>query len=277
LESQQDTYNNFRYSNSNGNAHYEQDRGRRNKRQRNQPPPTPDQCFFCLSNEAFEAHMVASIGEESYVTVAKGPLSTPSTFSGLNFPGHMLIIPLQHSPMISAIPDENRRATEVEMQRYRTALHGMLISKSKGEDGRPKLGAVTWEISRSGGIHVHWQFLPVPVDIIQKGLVEGAFDVEAENLSYPKFVKGTRDMAEAEEGDYLKVMIWSEALRKDIVLPLDKSFRFDLQFVRKVLAKLLGLESRVDWRACSQAKAEEEADANAFKEAFKESDFSLQG
>ena len=275
LDSQQDSYNSFRYSTNNGAAHYDQGRGRR-KRPRNQPPPTPDQCFFCLSNEAFESHMVASIGDDSYVTIAKGPLSTRSTFPGLDFPGHMLIIPLQHSPMISAIPDENRRATELEMQRYRSALHDMLISKSKGEDGRAQLGAVTWEISRSGGVHVHWQLLPVPVDMVQRGLVEAAFDVEAENLSYPKFVKGAREMAEAEEGDFLKVMIWSEALRKDVVLPLDRSFRFDLQFVRKVLAKLLGLENRMDWRASAQERAEEEADVTAFKEAFKEFDFSLE-
>ena len=275
LDTQQDSYNNFRYSNNNGAGRYDGDRYRP-KRPRNQPPPTPDSCFFCLSSEAFASHMVASIGDDSYVTIAKGPLSTRSTFPGLDFPGHMLIIPLQHSPMISAMPDENRRATEIEMQRYRTALHNLLISKSKGADGRSKLGAVTWEISRSGGIHVHWQLLPVPVDMVQRGLVEAAFDVEAENLSYPKFVKGAREMAEAEEGDYLKVMIWSEALRKDIVLPLDRSFRFDLQFVRKVLAKLLGLENRMDWRASAQQRVEEEADVTAFKEAFKEFDFSLE-
>ena len=275
LDTQQDSYNNFRYSNNNGAGRYDGDRYRP-KRPRNQPPPTPDSCFFCLSSEAFASHMVASIGDDSYVTIAKGPLSTRSTFPGLNFPAHMLIIPLQHSPMISAMPDENRRATEIEMQRYRTALHNLLISKSKGADGRSKLGAVTWEISRSGGIHVHWQLLPVPVDMVQRGLVEAAFDVEAENLSYPKFVKSAREMAEAEEGDYLKVMIWSEALRKDIVLPLDRSFRFDLQFVRKVLAKLLGLENRMDWRASAQQRVEEEADVTAFKEAFKEFDFSLE-
>ena len=275
LDTQQDSYNNFRYSNNNGAGRYDGDRYRP-KRPRNQPPPTPDSCFFCLSSEAFASHMVASIGDDSYVTIAKGPLSTRSTFPGLDFPGHMLIIPLQHSPMISAMPDENRRATEIEMQRYRTALHNLLISKSKGADGRSKLGAVTWEISRSGGIHVHWQLLPVPVDMVQRGLVEAAFEVEAENLSYPKFVKGAREMAEAEEGDYLKVMIWSEALRKDIVLPLDRSFRFDLQFVRKVLAKLLGLENRMDWRASAQQRVEEEADVTAFKEAFKEFDFSLE-
>lgn len=58
--------------------------------------------------------------------------------------------------------------------------------------------------------------------------------------------------------------------------------RFDLQFgrcvneaaccadrLRIVLANLLGLNKRIDWKACSQTEAEEKADAQAFKKAFK--------
>ena len=91
-----------------------------------------------------------------------------------------------------------------------------------------------------------------------------------------QFVKKVQETEEAEEGDFLKVMIWSEALRKEMVLPLDKSFRFDLQFGRRVLGKLLGLEARTHWKDCTQTQAEEQADAEAFKEAFKTFDFSLE-
>ena len=59
--------------------------------------------------------------------------------------------------------------------------------------------------------------------------------------------------------------------------------RFDLQFgrwvvlsltvnadyIRIVLANLLGLSKRIDWKACSQTESEEKADAQAFKKAFK--------
>ncbi|KAF2487332.1 CwfJ C-terminus 2-domain-containing protein-like protein [Neohortaea acidophila] len=276
LEPQQTAYNSFRYSNGDTNAQWEPDRNRR-KRQKHQPPPTPDQCFFCLSNANCETHMIGSIGEDCYVTIAKGPLTTRSTFPDLGFTGHVLLIPLHHSATLSSIPDQDaRQSTVKEMQRYRTAMHDMIATRSKGDDGTAKLGAVTWEISRGGGVHVHWQFLPVSVDLIQKGLVEAAFDVEAENLSYPKFAKKSADVAAAEEGDYFKVMIWSEAIRKEMVLLLDREFRFDLQFGRKVMAKLLGLESRTDWRACAQDKTEEEADVAVFKEAFKQFDFSLE-
>lgn len=278
LDSQADSYNSFRYAaNGTGATHHERDHGRHKRQRNNQaPPPRPQDCYFCLSNPNCETHMIASIGEDVYLTIAKGPLTMRSTFPSLGFPGHILLIPLQHSPTMSSIADaETRQKTTAELQRYRGALQKMLVNKSKDAEGRSQLGAVTWEISRNGGVHLHWQFLPVPVDMIARGLVEAAFDVEAENLSYPKFAKSTREMAEAEEGDFMKVMIWSEALRKDVVLPLDKSFRFDLQFGRRVLGKLLGLESRTHWRDCAQTAAEEEADAGALKDAFKGFDFSL--
>ena len=35
-----------------------------------------------------------------------------------------------------------------------------------------------------------------------------------------------------------------------------------------MLAKLLGLETRIDWKACAQSEQEEKADAAAFKKVF---------
>jgi hypothetical protein len=222
--------------------------------------------------------MIGSIGEDAYLTTAKGPLPKLSTFPDLGpaFPGHILIIPVSHIPTIASIDDaEARTKVEAEMQKYRASLHNMLASVSKDpETNRARLGAVTWEISRSSGVHTHWQFLPVPADLITKGLVEAGFAVEAENSSYPtKFATSASDIAEAEQGDYFKVMIWSEAMQKEMVLPLDASFRFDLQFGRRVLGKLLGLQERTHWKDCGQSKAEEEKECEAFKELFTPFDF----
>lgn len=187
--------------------------------------------------------------------------------------GHMLIIPLQHSPTLSLIPEsEVREKTRTEMQKYRRALHEMLTSTSKDLDGNVRLGAVTWEISRSGGVHLVWQFLPIPAEFVLDGRAEAAFDANAENLEYPKFRKSFDDAGEVETGDYLKVMIWSHERSTEMVLPLSRDFRFDLQFPRKTLAMLLGLESRMDWRKCAQSGEEEEADAEAFKKIFEKFD-----
>ncbi|KAL4877550.1 CwfJ domain protein [Aspergillus karnatakaensis] len=272
---------------------------RHSRKRARAPPPGPEQCFFCLSNPNIATHLITSIGTEAYLTTAKGPLPTSKTFSpSLNFPGHMLIIPFNHTPTLNTITDApSRQSTWSEMHQYRTALHTMLQKRSNSG-----LGAVTWEVSRTNGIHVHWQFLPVPADLVQRGLVEAAFKVEAENLKYPKFettksASSDSDSASdpsAEPGDFFRLWIWSppasttdaesesksepteKGTEKTLLLPLSEEFRFDLQFGRRVMAKLMQLEKRINWRDDVQSQDEEEADATAFKEAFKEFDFTLE-
>ena len=291
---------------------YHRGRGRNGRHNLPWRPPGPQECFFCLSNPNLSTHLITSIGTEAYLTIAKGPLIDTNTFPSLPLPMHILIIPLAHHPTFSLIPDPSTRgAAYKEMQHYRRALHSLLMSKCK--DG---MGAVTWEISRQEGVHVHWQFLPVPIDLIKKGVVEAAFKVEAENLEYPTFKTKEIGDGTALKSDYFRVWIWrpeegetgsilpthqvvdddttkgsssheSDSLtketrgkEKELVMALPSpseqpNFRFDLQFGRRVMAKLLRLENRLDWRDSVQSIEEETKDAEAFKMAFKAFDFSL--
>ena len=80
----------------------------------------------------------------------------------------MLIIPLPHSPTIAAIRDEDQpRETLAEMVRYKEALQTMISAKSTDSEGKAKLGAVTWEISRNSGVHLIWQFLPISAEMVE--------------------------------------------------------------------------------------------------------------
>ena len=265
-------------------SHHEEgtDGRKRGKGQRGQrqPPPGPAECFFCLSNPNLATHLICSIGNESYLTIAKGPLTTSATneAAGINYPAHALIIPLTHSPTLALIPDEDnaREKTYTEMSMFKVALEKM-VSKASGN----KLGAVTYEISKGSGVHTHWQFIPVSGDLIRKGLVEAAFRVEAENLSYPSFE--SRDPGVGQnDGDFFRLWIWTpptdetgEGSTKCLTMPFDDTIRFSLQFGRVVLAKLLGLEKRIQWRDCAQTEEEEKQEIEAFKVAFKEFDFTL--
>lgn len=311
LPSQKESFS--RFATHDSHRDYNQHRG---KRQQREPPPGPDRCFFCLSNPNIATHLITSIGDQSYLTIAKGPLPPANFFPFLGFPGHILIIPFEHSPTLGMISDPaTRSSTYTEMVRFNTALRHMVSDRSSGQ-----LGAVTWEVSRAGGIHTHWQFLPVPMDILKDNLVELAFKVEAENLKYPQF--STRAVPQSggaangeiesgseqtERGDYFRVSIWSSGEKetdsedqkenkeeeksnhdanasksrppgseKVMTLELNPNFQFDLQFGRRVMAKLLQLDKRMNWKDATQSQAEEEADANAFKEAFKTYDFSLE-
>ncbi|KAG9246591.1 CwfJ C-terminus 2-domain-containing protein-like protein [Calycina marina] len=248
------------------------------RRRNNQPPPTPDQCFFCLSNPTLATHLISSIADDAYLTIAKGPLTTSvtNTAHSLNFPCHLLIIPLTHSPTLALIPAEDREKTYSEMNKFKEAAQNMVAERSEN-----KLGAVTYEISLGRGVHVHWQFLPMPVETISKGLVEAAFLVEAENHNYPPFE--TRDPGIGlDEGNFFRVWIWTppserqtEGSTKCLTMPFDDSVRFSLQFGRTALAKLLGLEKRIQWRDCAQTEDEEKTDIEEFKASFKPFDFTL--
>ncbi|KAH8602998.1 CwfJ C-terminus 1-domain-containing protein-like protein [Bisporella sp. PMI_857] len=262
-----------RYTNGDG-GH----RHRGGKRQRRQPPPGPDQCFFCLSNPTLATHLISSIGEDAYLTIAKGPLTTSTTNAGVgvNFPAHALIIPLTHSPTIAQIPEDDRAKSFAEMNNFKAALQSMVADLSNN-----RLGAVTYEISLGRGVHTHWQFLPMPEDQIRKGLVEAAFRVEAENHNYPKFEARDPGIGQ-DDGDFFRVWIWTppsedeaEGSTKCLTMQFDDSVRFNLQFGRTALAKLLGLEKRIQWRDCSQTVEEETKDIEAFKAAFKAFDFTL--
>ncbi|KAJ5985184.1 hypothetical protein N7522_012380 [Penicillium canescens] len=298
LPSQRESYQ--RFSQTDGER--DPEHRRRHKKSR-APPPGPEQCFFCLSNPNIATQLITSIGNDSYITTAKGPLPKPDFFPSLGFPGHMLIIPFEHSPTIDLIFDPKTRAsTYTEMQKYRESLHQMLNEKSGG-----KLGAVTWEISRSGGIHTHWQFLPMPVEKIRGRLVEAAFQAEAANLKYEKFktIPGPDEIDNHGMNDFFRAFIWTPSRSEEdpgegegegdmwskpghkgvyktpsgeekiTMLPIQPQNRFDLQFGRRVMGKLLLLDERLDWRDCTQTEDEETKDAEAFKEAFKKHDFTM--
>ena len=258
---------------------------KQHRRRNRSPPPGPDRCYFCLSNANVSTHMLCSIGEESYITTAKGPLPTSTTFAdqGLEFPAHFIIIPLVHGPTIPSMGDTTDAKSEAsrayrEMTRFREAIQAMVASKSNH-----KLGVVTWEISRDRNVHLIWQVMALPAELIQKGVAEAAFRVEAENQKYPTFQ--TKELAledQAPFGDFLRVWLWADngedkIKGKSLVMPLSSDIRFDLQYGRRVVAKLLGLEKRFVWQECEQTVEEETRDANAFKEAFKAWDFTLEG
>lgn len=346
LDSQSESYSRF------SSAHHpHQYHHHHSKRPRG--PRTPAECFFCLSNPNLATHLITSIATESYLTSAKGPLSTASTFPGLGCPAHILIIPLEHSPTLGLIPDpESRKRTEKEMHRYRRALQqyvsisSSLLSSSssssvaapapakhgphadaqssnnnnqekettkeenkKNENPQPYLGAVTWELSRTAGVHIHWQFLPIPISLITSGALQSIIKsaAAAANPHLPPFTSSSSSSSSSSSNsnDYFRIWIFNPSSssssssgeeRKDeeegegeeeeevLTLPLPQDgLSLDAQFGRRVMANLLGLETRANWKDVvdllppEENIKEEERDANVFKEGFKRWDFSVEG
>ncbi|KAK9479784.1 CwfJ C-terminus 1-domain-containing protein-like protein [Lipomyces japonicus] len=238
------------------------------KRGQNQPRPTrqpvdPSTCFFCLANPQLAQHFIVSIGEDSYVTTAKGPLPK-SNSNSLDCPAHVIIIPLSHGPTISSIEDEESRIkTRKEMTKYKERISEMLAKHG--------YSAIALEISRYNGIHFHVQIIPVPSDKLDK--VKPEFEKASQINGYKlEEREDSSEIADAEE-DFFKVYLPGG---KVLYILLSNDMRFDLQFGRKVLANVLGFPDRFDWKKCVQTEQEEVNDAERFKTLFSEFDFTLE-
>jgi hypothetical protein len=193
-------------------------------------------CFFCLSNVNVAKHLVVSIGTEVYLALAKGPLTTRELV-GMEFPGHVLIIPIAHTPVPSA--------ETPEMEAYRLKLAEFYEKRG--------CHAVTFEIRSSDGIHAHWQVIPVPKSIsLEDEFIKG--------FSEKDITLERREPGESE--DHCRV--WLPTGTYVATLPA----RFDLQLPRRILANVLNVEDRQDWRACIQEEKEEREDAANFRKEY---------
>jgi hypothetical protein len=103
------------------------DRGnKRQKRDDHNQPPREDHpllkrmagCWFCLSNPEVEKHLIVSIGEECYLTLAKGGLT----------PHHSLIVPIAHAGATTMLED----ATMEEIGRYKDAIRRCFEAQQMG-------------------------------------------------------------------------------------------------------------------------------------------------
>jgi Protein similar to CwfJ C-terminus 1/Protein similar to CwfJ C-terminus 2 len=280
-----------------GYSRYGDDYGdrRRHKRPRN---TDPSDCFMCLNKPGFKAHMVASIGDESLVTVLRGPLPLPSTFPELSSSGHVMIIPHYHAADELA---QGRRSQEevasefAEMTKFRRALSKMIGEKSEG-----KLGTVCWEVNRTGIRHFHWQLIAAQAEQIRKGLIEAAFKVLAEKRKHQPFEDCDPSKQLEQRSDYFRVWTWTPSANpveqaneqadggedpgstKSIFFPLPASERgFYIWFGREVMAGILQLEDRVNWQSAlhpdeNEELKIEERDTAGLKDDFADFDFAMQ-
>ncbi|ETI19451.1 hypothetical protein G647_09285 [Cladophialophora carrionii CBS 160.54] len=270
---------------------------RHNKRARKGPRSDPSDCFMCLNKPGSKTHLVVSLGEESMVTVSRGPLPLPTTFPRLSFTGHVMIIPYYHAAdeMAHGKRSLQEVATEFkEMSKFRKALSAMVGSKSHGE-----LGTVCWEVNRTGIRHLHWQVIACPTDRIKKGMVEAAFKVKAEQYKYPTFQPCDADSQLPERSDYFRVWTWMAnpleladhtnghadaeedlGVAQSMYFPLPTDQKFNIWFGREVMAGLLQLENRVNWmdallRKDGSEQAAEEEEADGLRADFEEFDFAM--
>lgn len=248
-------------------------------------PVDPSSCFMCLSNPNLQTHLVLSIAEHSYLSLAKGPIIPLR---------HLLIAPIAH--VASFVPGSQEFKTyELERSKYILSLHTMFNST------RPTT-TIVYEINKASGVHLNTQVIGIP----------GFRSRDARSRLYGHAKKhrlfAEKREVKSDEAEYFRFQIFpppesqifddkpdqpvdisaeqtdsAEGLptenqteeNQTYVVSLPDGKYFDFQFGRKVVADVLKARERIDWRSCVQSEDEEKLDASQFKAQYKEFDFTL--
>lgn len=208
----------------------------------------PESCWFCLSSSAVEKSLVISIGDETYLALAKGCLT----------PQHVMILPIQHHQSLIKSTD----GVKDEIKKFKSALRKMF----KNEDKVPVIFERNYKTS-------HLQLHVIPVPKKKSGMLLQAFMDAAEEQGI--------ELNELPEHSKLEDLVQPGSPYFYVELPSkDKLFcskmkNFPLQFGRDVLASedFLNLPEKVNWRDCEYSKEEEARMVEDFRNSFSDFDF----
>ena len=142
----------------------------------------------------------------------------------------------------------------------------------------PKIAAAVFEVERvsSNGGHAHIQAVPVPLRLESR--LESAF-LDGGKLQGIEF---DVEEAGARSGDHGEAIFgWNCLTGEDLCIGLPLSVWFGRYAAKSilmvlsslmdkftVLASLLKMEDRADWKSCLQSEEEDKADVQAFKAVF---------
>ncbi|NXN91198.1 C19L1 protein, partial [Rhinopomastus cyanomelas] len=222
-------------------------------KQTKKPSQPTGPCWFCLASPEVEKHLVVSIGTHCYLALAKGGL----------LPDHVLILPIGH---YQSMVDLSLEVVE-EVSKYKSALRKFFRSKGKR--------FVLFERNYRSQ-HLQLQVIPVPLDHctsedIKESFIAQAQEQQIELVEIPEHSDITQVAQPGTPYFYVELDTGEKLFHRI-------RGRFPLQFGREVLASqaLLALPQRADWRQCTAERAEETAQASAFRRDFQPFDFALQ-
>ncbi|CCF60509.1 hypothetical protein KAFR_0K01550 [Kazachstania africana CBS 2517] len=238
----------------------------------------PEACHFCFTNPKLQDHMIVSISDYAYITIAKGPLSVPK--GEMNFSGHCLLIPIEHIAKFN-VGQENllQSGFAQDMINYEKSIVKMNFNKFE-------MSTVVFEINSDRSIHYHKQLLPIPKYLIMKFRTALDRQIHFNNeklrqnvaLNFQTYNSlsdfNYKSIMENAQNNYMQFTVY-ETAESDPTIYLATfklEDRIDLQFGRRVLAFLLNLPRRVRWDSpvCSQTKEQEVKEVELFQKSYKE-------
>lgn len=208
-------------------------------------------CWFCLSSAEVEKHLIVSVGEHSYLAMAKGALTSD----------HVMILPIGHHQCSVNLPEE----VSDEINKFKSALRKMF----------KKHGKVPVFFERNYKTqHLQIQVIPVIKDdatLVTKQFIEQASAQEIDLNDIPSHVPVSQLAVQGQP--YFLVDTPNKETLFGRINP-----GFPIQFGRDVMCgpDLLDMPERVDWRNCKLEKEEETEQTKEFRKSFSAFDFTME-
>ncbi|KRX63711.1 CWF19-like protein 1 -like protein, partial [Trichinella sp. T9] len=205
-------------------------------------------CWFCLSSEEVQKHLIISIGDSAYLSLTKGGLCDD----------HFLITPIGH---IQSMVEADDDVLE-DIEKYKESLRKFFAAQDRT--------VIFFERNyRTQHLQVH----AVPIANSKSMLVRQCFIQAAANHGV--------DMAELSEDVSLGDIASPGCPYFYAELPYGQRLfvrrmkQFPVQFAREALTNkdLLNCPERIDWRQCALSVEEETALALKFRSLFSPYDF----
>ncbi|XP_077969693.1 CWF19-like protein 1 isoform X1 [Styela clava] len=219
--------------------------------------PQDWKCWFCLAGEKVEKHLVASVGNQTYLAMAKGGIVED----------HIMILPIAHHQSSLDLPDD----TELECTAYKLSLKKALKDVGKK--------CVFFERNYRTD-HMQIQVVPVP-DSISSTQIKNAFIKLGQQHTDRQGKPQPLEIAEIPKNTELKQILSASQPFFHVELPdgtrllhTIKAF-FPLQFGREAIcgALVLNVPDRVNWRDCVLVKDDEVTFTKKFRDVFTPHDF----
>ncbi|KAJ8980670.1 hypothetical protein NQ317_013282 [Molorchus minor] len=235
------------------NSTYQEDNKHKKKRS-NKPRIEFDQskCWFCLASPSVEKHLIISVGNCSYLALAKGGIVEE----------HFLVCPIEHYQSSLGQPDEVVK----EIDEFKEALRKFYARK----------GTVPVFFERNYKTsHMQLQAIPIPNNACRE--LKDIFIDESESQGFKLDVLDSTnrlDQVIPPKTPYFVAELPDGAV---LYTKIQGSVNFPINFAREILASgpILNMPDRVEWKDCTLEKSEEEKCVQRIRTDFEPFDFTM--
>lgn len=211
-------------------------------------------CWFCLSSPNVEKHLIISIGEHCYLTLAKGGLSDE----------HFLIIPIEH--IESTVSERNSKELLIELENFKQSIANYFQDQSK---------CVVFFERNFRSVHWQVQAVPVPIELLDQ-LPAAIKDLSLNHFDGLDYIDIPDSCVISDivppKVPYFYWQIEPTGARFASQLKIGgKSSFFPVQFGRVILAdkRILNCPDRIDWKSCVKSMSSYVDLVKVIKEKYK--------